>query len=287
MAYDPKNGLVFIPAMEVPFGYGTDPHFAYRDGGWNVGIDYMLMSLPSDRSQIPAIRSVLKGELIAWDPVRQEARWTVRHDYFWNAGVLATAGGLVFQGTAEGRIRAYDSATGKEVWSTDAGNGVIAPPMTYSIGGIQYLAVMAGYGGAAPLAASEYLPNQPRKLGRLLVFKLGGSATAPAFAATLRPTIDVAALSSNGDPALGVRLFQSNCAVCHSSNASGAFVVNLKTSPMIASEDNFLAVVRDGALAHQGMVSFAKYLKPAQIEDVRAYLITEAKAASAATQATR
>jgi PQQ-dependent dehydrogenase (methanol/ethanol family) len=287
MAYDPKNGLVFIPAMEVPFGYGNDPYFTYRDGGWNVGIDYMLTSLPADRSQIPAIRAALKGELIAWDPVKQEARWTVRHEYFWNAGVLATAGGLVFQGSAEGKIRAYDSANGQEDWSYDAGNGVIAAPMTYSINGTQYLAVMAGYGGAAPLASSEYLPNQPRKLGRLLVFKLGGSAVAPAFVKTLRPSIDVAALSSNGNPALGVRLFQSNCSVCHSANASGEFVVNLKTSPIIASDENFLAVVRDGALAHQGMVSFAKYLKPAQIEDVRAYLISEAKAASAAAQATR
>jgi quinohemoprotein ethanol dehydrogenase len=110
---------------------------------------------------------------------------------------------------------------------------------------------------------------------------------APAFAKTLRPSIDVAALSSNGNPALGVRVFQSNCSVCHSANASGEFVVNLKTSPIIASDENFLAVVRDGALAHQGMVSFAKYLKPAQIEDVRAYLISEAKAASVAAQATR
>ena len=42
MAYDPKEGLVFIPAMEVPFGYGNDKTFKYREGGWNVGIDFGL-----------------------------------------------------------------------------------------------------------------------------------------------------------------------------------------------------------------------------------------------------
>lgn len=84
MAYDPKEGLVFIPAMEVPFGYGDDKAFAYREGGWNNAIDFSLTALPDGAAKVAATKAALKGRLIAWDPVQQKARWTVDHPYFWN-----------------------------------------------------------------------------------------------------------------------------------------------------------------------------------------------------------
>ncbi len=66
----------------------------------------MLATLPDEAATRAAMKATLKGQLVAWDPVKQEARWTVEHPYYWNAGVLATAGGLVFQGDAEGRLAA-------------------------------------------------------------------------------------------------------------------------------------------------------------------------------------
>ena len=181
MAFDAAQGLVFIPAMESTFAFGDDPKFRYRQGGWNLGLDMALWALPDDKAQQKAMKSLLRGELIAWDPVKQEARWTVQHPHFWNAGVLATAGGLVFQGDADGSFAAYESKTGKALWRYDVGNGVIAAASTYSIQGEQYVAVMAGYGGAAPLAAHWALPDRPRLPGRLLVFKIGGTDVAPAY----------------------------------------------------------------------------------------------------------
>ena len=80
-----------------------------------------------------ATKAMLKGQLVAWDPVAQKARWTVDHPYFWNAGVLSTAGGLVFQGSAEGFFSAYDAASGKKLWSYETGNGVIAAPRSRSV----------------------------------------------------------------------------------------------------------------------------------------------------------
>ncbi len=282
MSYDPKQGLVFIPAMDAPFQYGRDKNFAYREGAWNLGLDFGLSALPTDAAQLAATKALLKGRLIAWDPVKQEARWTVQHPYFWNAGVLSTAGGLVFQGGAEGKFAAYSSSDGKLLWTYDVGNGVIAAPSTYEIGGEQYVAVMAGYGGAAALAASWALPARPRLPGRLLVFKLGGTAKVAPYPKATPRTIDLTGVTSSGDAKAGNALFHGNCAVCHGSSASGTYLPDLRTSPMILTSDNFTSVVLGGALKSQGMVSFAKYLTPKQAEDVRAYILTEARAAQAA-----
>jgi PQQ-dependent dehydrogenase (methanol/ethanol family) len=277
MAFDPAQGLVFIPAMEAAQVYGADPNFKHREGAWNLGLDMGLWALPDDKAQLKAIKALLKGELIAWDPVRQEARWTVQHPHFWNAGVLATAGGLVFQGDAEGGLAAYESKTGKAVWRYEIGNGVIAAASTYAIDGEQYLAIMAGYGGAAPLAAHWALPDRPRLNGRLLVFKIGGTATAPAYPRPVEQKLDLTSVTAPGDPAAGMLLFHQNCLVCHSSNALGRYLPDLKASPLITSADAFKSVVLDGALKTEGMVSFSHYLTPDQAEAIRAYIVKEAR----------
>ncbi len=59
-------------------------------------------------------------------------------------GILATAGGLVFTGEGNGKFAAYNSSTGKELWSFRAGAGVNAPPSSYMVGGKQYIVVGAG-----------------------------------------------------------------------------------------------------------------------------------------------
>ena len=74
------------------------------------------------------LRSGLKGRLIAWDPVAQEARWTVEHAGPWNGGVLSTAGGVVFQGKLNGEFSAYDAATGEELWTADVKSGAASGP---------------------------------------------------------------------------------------------------------------------------------------------------------------
>jgi PQQ-dependent dehydrogenase (methanol/ethanol family) len=130
MAFDPAEQLVYIPAMELAFPYGADEKFSYRDGHMNLGVRLDVLTLPDDAAQRAAIKASSKGKLIAWDPIKQVARWSVDHPHFWNAGVLATAGGLVFQGDAQGQLAAYAARDGKELWSYDAGNGIIAAPAT-------------------------------------------------------------------------------------------------------------------------------------------------------------
>jgi alcohol dehydrogenase (cytochrome c) len=60
------------------------------------------------------------------------------------SGLLATAGGVVFTGDAEGYLIAFEARTGKVLWRFQAGGTIIAPPITYSLEGRQYIAVVAG-----------------------------------------------------------------------------------------------------------------------------------------------
>ena len=63
------------------------------------------------------------------------------------AGVLCTGGGLVFTGDAEGFFTAYESQTGKVLWTFQCGSGHHSGPITYSLDGRQYIAVCVGWGG--------------------------------------------------------------------------------------------------------------------------------------------
>ncbi|WP_296600304.1 PQQ-dependent dehydrogenase, methanol/ethanol family [Phenylobacterium sp.] len=281
MAFNPKTGLVYIPLNVTPFAYADDKGQGYKPGAWNVGVDFVINSLPTDQAQLAALQSLIKGQLVAWDPVQQKAVWTVDHPYFWNAGVLSTAGGLVFQGAAEGQFSAYDAASGKALWSYKTGNGVIAAPMTYELGGEQYVAVMVGVGGGGQISAPASMPTRPRLPGRLLVFKVGGTAKAPDFPAPAQPpALDVANITTTGDAQHGFELFHKNCQVCHGPNASGAWLPDLKRSPMIMTADNFKGVVIDGASASRGMASFSRFLSAKDAEDIRAYILVEARKAA-------
>ena len=266
IAYDPQEGLVYIPAMISAYAFGLDPNYKFKDGGWNLGLNYDFGALPDDKAQRAAMKASLKGMLVAYDPVAGQTRWSVDLPTFWNAGVLATAGGLVFEGNGDGKFVAYDAKTGKSLWSYDAGVGMTAAPMTYRIGGAQYVAVMVGYGGAAPLAAHFALPDRPRMLGRILVFKIGGTDTAPAYPAPQRLTVSLTGVTSTGDAKAGASLFAANCSTCHGPSVSGRYLPDLKTSQMILTPTDFQSVVLGGARKANGMASFAKFLSPDQVK---------------------
>ena len=91
------------------------------------------------------------GKLIAWNPVEQREVWEVTHPVLESGGVLATAGNPVFQGRSDGALCAYRATDGQKLWEYNAGTGIMAPPVTYLENGVQYLTVMAGWGGSAGL----------------------------------------------------------------------------------------------------------------------------------------
>jgi quinohemoprotein ethanol dehydrogenase len=280
IAFNPKENLVFIPTSQSVFAYAVDKNYQYLPGMWNIGVDANVNSLPQDRKSWAAVVASTSGALVAWDPVAQKQRWSAPHRYFWNGGVLATGGNLVFQGAAEGDFSAYDARDGKKLWTHNAGQGIIAAPMTYEIDGEQYVAIMVGSGGGGQISAPALLPPKPRQMGRLLVFKLGGKATAPINEVPPAPPLDLTGVVAKGDAKTGELLFNGFCNVCHGSRASGVWLPELTKSPILLSEADFKAVVIDGAKGAQGMAGFKRYMGPQQAEDIRAYLIAEAKGAA-------
>ncbi len=89
-----------------------------------------------------------KGNFVkAWDPVTQKARWSVTQAF--SAGLLATAGNLVFVPGSDGKLIAYTADKGERVWDSMLVAG-IATPISYEVDGKQFIAVIAGRGGNAP-----------------------------------------------------------------------------------------------------------------------------------------
>jgi len=276
MSYSPLTGLVYIPAQENAGLYSpaNDSTWQHR-GVWNIGTQ--PLSLPEDVKQLQGVISSFKGHLLAWDPVLQKARWTVDYPNIWNGGTLATAGNLVFQGTADGRVVAYAADTGSKLWESPANTGVMAGPMSYEVGGEQYVTFMAGWGGAFPLALGGIAQNaKVMSEARVITFKLGGSATLPPPEHKLAPLPPPPALTADAATVdRGRNLFNGICGVCHGLNAIGGGV--LPDLRYLTSEKHLLfnGIVA-GAYARKGMPSFSDLLKPDDVDAVHQYLIQRA-----------
>jgi PQQ-dependent dehydrogenase (methanol/ethanol family) len=137
MAFNPKTGLVYIPAQEIGMTYETVKDFKSAAIGWNIGV-------------ATTNRANVKGYLIAWDPVKQKEVWRANYMGPWNGGILTTAGNLVVQGNAAGFFSVYRADTGDKLWSTSTQAAVMAAPITYEVDGEQFIAVLSGWGGAYP-----------------------------------------------------------------------------------------------------------------------------------------
>ncbi|WP_238147071.1 PQQ-dependent dehydrogenase, methanol/ethanol family [Rhizorhabdus dicambivorans] len=276
MAYSPQTRLMYIPTQVMSQLYARSTDFTYRPGHMNVAIDTRTLAVPDDPALLAQMKASIYGELIAWDPFEHKIRWRVKHPSMLNGGVLATAGGLVFQGDAEGHLNAYDASTGERLWSYRTVNGIVAPPISYALDGRQYVAVMVGYGGPTAMYGT-IVPYRPRLPGRLMVFALGGKTKAKPYDIPAPVPVNVAGVSSAGDPVRGLAAYNDTCLVCHGFSATGRYTADLRRSETIKDADIFRGVVLDGAFEQKGMVSFAQYVSPERAEDIRAYLLQEAR----------
>lgn len=284
MSFNPQTRLVYIPAQQIPFAYGDVGDFREKKNGWNTGADFTLGALPDDEATAKALRSMLQGRLIAWDPVKQEARWTVDHFGPWNGGVLSTAGGLVFQGASDAHFAAYDAETGKRLWRYFTQTGVVAAPISYELGGEQYVTVATGWGGAYALIAGGVVPTgSEAKVGRVLTFKLGAKAELPDIA--VPEQVRAAPPASTAAPEVimaGAKAYAQNCTVCHGDRAmSSGLVPNLRYSPLLGDAALWNSVIREGARASLGMGDFGGILDEETSEAIRAYVISEANSGRA------
>ncbi len=282
MAYDAKAGLVFIPTIHTADAYGTegiDPKTWQPDrNNWNSGIGLAATGPKAVRVPTEEFGSYLQ----AWDPVAGKPRWKVPTPGIVNGGAMATAGNLVFQGLLDGTLTARDSATGKLLWRFPAGVSVLGAPISYSVGGKQYVTVLAGPPSGSPAAI---LPQQaafgwryrdhPR---RILTFTLDGTAVLPETPPP-GPEKPLASDALKVDPALadkGAVVFNKNCMTCHGVGAvaSGA-APDLRASAIPLDAEAFLQVVRNGVLLNRGMPKFTE-LSDAEMLQIRHYIRQQA-----------
>ena len=279
MSFSPLTGLVYIPVLDFPAAYGQPEEFNYNPGVHNTGTDGVIGGLPDDQAERNAIGALIKGRLVAWDPRKQQEAWRVEHAGTWNGGTLATAGNLVFQGTAEGSLVAFRADTGKRLWAFPTQTGVVAPPVSYEIDGEQYLSVNVGWGGAYALVFGEYVKSESLpNVSRVLTFKLDANGSLPDI--DWRPSVTFNPPAMTADKAtlkLGHMTYQDICLACHGLNAvSGLLIPDLRGSGLLWDQKAWDSVVLGGALRDRGMASFAGNISDQQSAALRAYVIEQA-----------
>ena len=286
MSMSPQTGLVYIPVQEMAQDYTADSAFVYRPGRWNTGTAHA--PLPSDRATQQAVRNSMQGFLLAWDPVNQREAWRVQLGSPWNGGTLATAGGLVFQGTLDGRFRAYDARTGAQLWEFDNQAATMGGPVSYSVNGQQYVASLASYGTLFFLPVGFGIADPPTEPvnARVNVFRIGGTASLPERSLVRLETPEPPTINASARTvANGQAVYAQFCSVCHGAGViSGGVLPDLRRAPSLQDAGVWRDTVH-GARAANGMPDFTQWVSAAEAETVRAYVAREARTLYAEEQA--
>ncbi|MBV1701220.1 MAG: PQQ-dependent dehydrogenase, methanol/ethanol family [Hyphomicrobiales bacterium] len=164
MSYNPGTGLVYMNTNNVCMDW------AVSDVNYKRGVFYLGAEFPTKAGPGGYL-----GELMAWDPVTQKKVWGIKEDLPFNGGTLSTAGNLVFAGNLHGEFRAIDAKTGKILWHKNLGSGIGAGPISYTIGGKQYVAIVVGRTAAIPAFLGEIgkkMTDAAPEGGSVFVFSL-------------------------------------------------------------------------------------------------------------------
>ena len=292
MTWDAKRKLAFIPAIEGgALTADTTKGHTYRPKLTNSGTSILfgdsLLASPATlaepmKSALQKLQDSGQAEsysvLKAFDPLTGQVKWERRNTDWWDRpGVLSTDGGVLFQGTDRGLFRVIDADTGAVLKEIDVGTSIIDTPMTYTVDGVQYVAVQAAWGGGgwfAPHATSAVIKYG--NAGRIIAFRLGGGPTPLPKPINRNPVIPEpppriadAALIQRGSRSFG------NCRTCHANRPDG-MTPDLRVSPLLRSDEAFSAVVLKGALRPRGMPQWDDVLSAEDAQAIRAYLIDEA-----------
>ena len=290
MAYDAQKGLLYIPAIEGgAITYDPTEGHVYRPKLPNSGnatlFGDMLLQDPGSvpeplRSKLREVQAAGKhtsrAVLKAFDPQSGEARWEQPGVGWWDrGGVLATAGGLVFQGTDTGHLRAFHADTGEMLLELEVGTSIMAAPMTYAVDGVQYIAVMAGWGGGGWFAPHDTSAvTRYGNANRILAFRLdGGAMPFPEPISEIGP-IPRPPLERNASPevvARGAQLFARYCALCHA-NADHGLTPDLRRMNA-ATHAGFKGIVLYGARRLRGMPQWDDVLNEEDADAIQANLL--------------
>jgi quinohemoprotein ethanol dehydrogenase len=185
-------------------------------------------------------------------------------------GVLATGGNLIFQGSHDRELVAYRATDGERLWGMPIQTFAPGGPISYAVDGVQYVAINAGGGGGQGTA------DIVRSDGRLLVFKLGGTASLPPMpeqpAETTEASLAAPAAPMSVEAVEGGRLYAQTCALCHGQNAIGEGVAPDLRRMTADTHDAFLDIVLRGARLDKGMANFSAILTEPQAAAIHAYI---------------
>ena len=277
MSYNPKTGLVYIPAQELYMPMKRDEDYEYDEKGWNTAGDLTVMAPPKNLLQLMLLARSIRGRLSAWDPVQQKEVWNQYLTLPWNGGTLSTDGNLVFQGTSDGELVAYDARTGEKKWSKDLKNGIVAAPITYSIDEKQYVTVVVGYGGVFALQAGLPPKNSGGPInGRIVTFALDGDLKLPERPRNIEMPKPPTPIEDQASIARGEDLYHWECHMCHGAGAVGGGVLADLRYMSEETHEKFNAITLGGLYTEKGMVGFASRLSEQDAKDIHAYLIQRA-----------
>ena len=146
-AYSPLTHDLYVMGDNEAWIYTATPPAANRPGDApQVGLR-LGGKLKPVISEHPSGTIPPSGTFTAIDVNTGRIAWQYKSSLPMQGGVLATAGNLVFAGEMDGNFDAFDAQTGALLWHYNLGVGVNAPPITYRINGVQYVAVAAGGNG--------------------------------------------------------------------------------------------------------------------------------------------
>jgi len=169
IAVDPQTHFAYVPTMHTCMTIK-----GVSGGGYKAGLPFLDESFKVMRD--PAFPNEW-GSVQAIDVNTGKQAWRFGSKLPWNDGMLATAGGLVFSGSADGYLYAFDAKTGAVKWkSPQMSSGVIGVPSTWKVGDKQYVGVWAGWGGATPIWGGDMAKDPAVSAiptgGHLYVFSL-------------------------------------------------------------------------------------------------------------------
>jgi quinohemoprotein ethanol dehydrogenase len=293
MAYDADRGLTFIPVIEsgnvlletsarragLVQGQFTTPAFvpeAYDPK--SMRSLYGLLPPFADLARHVHTNTASRGFLRAWNVAAHKIIWESQTATGWDGGVLATGGGLVFQGDANGNLNAYASDTGQRLASVQVGSSMMAAPITYRIDGVQFIAIMAGYGGGGVITGAPLDPASAAYRygndGRIIALKIGGPVP-PLPAERTDPPLPPPPPrpADQTQIAQGEVFYNRYCSRCHVFGR-GILPDLRRLDPAVHGAFN--SIVRDGAYAPLGMGRFDDVLSTADVEAIHAYVIDQA-----------
>lgn len=287
MAFNRETGLVYVPVREMgdifalsseQFSYNKS-HFNYHvDRGYADANGHFEVFCKSGKF-CPGRDEVLKGQpevipqsfLRAMDPVSGKIEWEVEttrktqnKNYIdFPGGVITTAGDLVFEGYVDGTLDARNARDGALLKSIFVGNPIAAAPMTYIVGGVQYVAFLAG-------------DRSDGAKSRIVALRLDGNAVPPPTQSHIAAQVESHASSSERmtqviDANLvsaGRQLFEQNCAICHVGGNAPSLIPLQE-----AAQHQFFDIVLGGSRASKGMGNFSAILSRDDTTTLLTYLI--------------